>query len=611
VELSKFVNGCRGIAISLKVPRQLVTLSCRCTGSRPERPRATNAMVAIRKSKMSRKSLRIQQASAQASLMGGLVGLVGLVAILTLTGCGGGGNTTGSSTRTLSSISVSPGSFTILAGGGEQFTANASYSDGSKANVTSSASWASSDSTKASISNAGMASGLAEGTVTITATLSGVSGTATLTVAGLSAVSVGPLDPTITAGETQQLFATATYSNTALADVTSSAVWTSSDTTLATVQSKGDAHPGLVTAGSAPGKVTITAAYGGLSGSSTLTLTSSSGNASPIPLMDMTPLDNYLSFPGGLYENSSDTLPADHDLAGVATTAQIQPLDTNGNPSPTGKVVFLSVGRSTANDEFTLFVTQAQTNAGVNHSTLVIANGTLDAALPCVWTVASGPPPCDPGLGNQYDRIRDNVLAPLGLSEKQVQAIWVEDYDADPESAGYQALCDPTVSGCSNTVSQTEALRYEQEIAAALRAAKSRWPHLQQAFQSSRIYAGYSTTGHSTEPYAYEYGFSVKWLIEAQIVQARSGTVDPTAGDLNYANGTAPWTAWGPYLWANGPTPRSDGLAWCNGQAGQPCNGEVDYQTDGTHPNGTGDTKVSNLLMNFFLGSPYTPWFRP
>ena len=140
-----------------------------------------------------------------------------------------------------------------------------------------------------------------------------------------------------------------------------------------------------------------------------------------------------------------------------------------------------------------------------------------------------------------------------------------------------------------------------------------RWPNLKQVFLSVRLYGGYANTNHSPEPYPYEYGFSSKWLIEAQILQIRSGgsTVDPITGDLNYKNGVAPWAAWGPYLWADGDIPRSDGLVWCNGQATAPCSGEVDYLTDGTHPNATGDQKAATLMMNFFLASAYTPWFRP
>jgi len=198
-------------------------------------------------------------------------------------------------------------------------------------------------------------------------------------------------------------------------------------------------------------------------------------------------------------------------------------VQVNGNASASGKIVFVAVGRSTAVDEFTVFMNQAATNSGVNHATLAIVNGAVTGAMPCVWTVVSGPPPCNPTLGNLYDRVRDMVLAPLGLTEKQVQAAWIEEYNSDPAAEGFQTLCDPTVAGCLNNVGHTEALRYEQQLGNILRAAKTRWPNLQQAFHSSRIYGGFATTNHSSEPYPYEYGFSVKWLVQAQILQIRSG----------------------------------------------------------------------------------------
>jgi hypothetical protein len=134
-----------------------------------------------------------------------------------------------------------------------------------------------------------------------------------------------------------------------------------------------------------------------------------------------------------------------------------------------------------------------------------------------------------------------------------------------------------------------------------VRALKTRYPHLQLVFFSSRIYAGYATTTLNPEPYAYESGFAVKWIIQAQIDQMRNGgtIVDTRAGDLSLNSG-APWLAWGPYLWADGTTPRSDGLVWL----------QNDLAADGTHPSQSGQQKVGSMLLAFFAGSSYTmPWF--
>jgi hypothetical protein len=89
------------------------------------------------------------------------------------------------------------------------------------------------------------------------------------------------------------------------------------------------------------------------------------------------------------------------------------------------------------------------------------------------------------------------------------------------------------------------------------------------------------------EPYAYESGFAVRWLIERQI-----------AGDSTLASegprAAAPWLAWGPYLWANGLTPRGDGLIW----------ERSDFVNDGTHPSESGRRKVAEMLLAFFHNDP-------
>ena len=57
---------------------------------------------------------------------------------------------------------------------------------------------------------------------------------------------------------------------------------------------------------------------------------------------------------------------------------------------------------------------------------------------------------------------------------------------------------------------------------------------------------------------------------------------------------------WGPYLWADGTTPRSDRLTWRRD----------DFEDDGTHPSTAGQTMVAELLMTHFLTAPATRgWF--
>ena len=90
----------------------------------------------------------------------------------------------------------------------------------------------------------------------------------------------------------------------------------------------------------------------------------------------------------------------------------------------------------------------------------------------------------------------------------------------------------------------------------------------------------------------------MKWLIAAQINQLANGQIDPDAGDLGLD--VAPWLAWGPYLWADGANPRSDGLTWS----------PSDLEGDCTHPGSAGEEKVGQLLLDFFKSSDLTRgWF--
>jgi len=181
--------------------------------------------------------------------------------IVSLTGTGG--------PATLVSIAVVPAVPSVAAGLTQQFTATGTYSDSTTQNLTGTATWTSSASSIATISSGGLATGVKQGSSTITATLGAISGSATLAVtpAVLTSISVTPAAASFPVGKTQQLSATGTYSDASTQDLTATAAWTSSTTSIATVNSGG------VATGVAQGAVTITATSGTVNGSTTLTIT--------------------------------------------------------------------------------------------------------------------------------------------------------------------------------------------------------------------------------------------------------------------------------------------------------------------------------------------------
>jgi hypothetical protein len=309
-----------------------------------------------------------------------------------------------------------------------------------------------------------------------------------------------------------------------------------------------------------------------------------------VPINDLGSGSYLGQYQGGLYPGGLNQAPPAHHAAGLLHGRAIVPRDTSGAVHSAGTYGFVSIGMSNTTQEFCsqsglapcdawTFMGQASVHPSVNHTTLSIVNGADGGQSAGTWDHPSKP---------NYTRINNEWLAPNGLSEQQVQAAWVK--VANPQ---------PTVSLPN---SNADAYKLVQQMGDIVRALKTRYPNMQQVFLSSRIYAGYATTSTlNPEPYAYESGFAVKWLIEAQIDQMNGGGIDPIAGDLNYDT-VAPWIGWGPYMWANGTDPRSDGLVWQRGDLG----------ADGTHPARSGEEKVATMLLDHMLTSPYTQsWFVP
>lgn len=298
----------------------------------------------------------------------------------------------------------------------------------------------------------------------------------------------------------------------------------------------------------------------------------------------------YLQYQGGLYPGGANTAPPDHDAEGRRRAALVRPLDVNGNPSATGRIVLLSIGMSNATQEFCAasgyttcdpwsFMGKAAADPQVEKQRLVIVNGARGGQVASSWASPSS---------QEYERIRTQGLAPLGLSEQQVQVLWIKMANSTPR--------------VSLPAPNADAIVLANTTGSVLRAIRQRYPNVQQVFLMSRIYGGYATTALNPEPYAFESGLAMKWVIESQIMQLR-GQQPPAhidTGSLDYRT-VAPWIAWGPYAWAEGPErPRGDGVFWVR----------TDFANDGTHPATSGREKVGQMLLDFFRTSPWTRcWF--
>ena len=111
--------------------------------------------------------------------------------------------------KAVSSIVVSPATANMAPGGTQQFSAKATYSDGTTADVSSTVTWVAGAPAVATITASGLATGVAQGSTPITATLGGITGTANLNdVTTGATVVISPTTPVIGSSQAQQFTAT-------------------------------------------------------------------------------------------------------------------------------------------------------------------------------------------------------------------------------------------------------------------------------------------------------------------------------------------------------------------------------------------------------------------
>jgi len=205
--------------------------------------------------------------NAQGTITGLKAGTTTITATL-----GGQSATANMKVESLTSIAITPGTLTVAPGTYLRFTATGTLQDGSTQDLTPSVTWTSSSAAVGIMSNVpgsfGGAIGLTPGTATVGAVLNGVVGSAqaTITNATLTSLSLTPAIPTVALGGSQQFRVVAHFSDGSSETITPQVTWTSSDATVAIVDSVGAATP------SGSGTTTIKAAMGGVSDSTVMTV---------------------------------------------------------------------------------------------------------------------------------------------------------------------------------------------------------------------------------------------------------------------------------------------------------------------------------------------------
>ena len=286
------------------------------------------------------------------------------------------------------------------------------------------------------------------------------------------------------------------------------------------------------------------------------------------PLAEMTADDRYKDQEGGLYGARRNTPPDAHRRLAEVELAKIQPLDAQGRPSENGKIVLVSISMSNATQEFSLFKRLADEDLAKS-PLLTIVDCAQGGQAMAEWASPQAPP----------WREAERRLRAANVTPEQVQVAWVKLANKAPRGE-----------------LDEHGKQLQRDTLGVLQTAKSRFPNLRIAYLSSRIYGGYATGPLNPEPYAYESAFVCRWLIQDQIKGDPALNFDQSQGPVK-----APLLLWGPYVWADGTTPRtSDQLVWKR----------EDLAGDGTHPSQSGRAKVAHMLLEYFKTDPLAQsWF--
>jgi Bacterial Ig-like domain (group 2) len=336
------------------------------------------------------------------------------------------------SAATLRSIVITPANPSIQDGATQQFIATGTYSDRSTQNITTGVTWSSGRTNVAAISNVagsnGLATSVGTGSATIQASLGGVSGSTTLTVAArsvtLMVLVVSPQNPVLSdAGSTQSFTAIGHYSDGSTQDLTNSATWSSSSTSAATVNASGLATSEPLPAGQPAGYTSIKATVGTIAGASILSVTNHTSNASGFAGVFTQHNDNFRTG-----QNPNETILTPMTVKSSTTFGKkfSQAIDGYAYAQPL-YVPHVTIGGASHNVVFvatendSVYAFDADSNAGAAASPLWQAN-----LISAAHGAAAGATPVSSGQANCGDLVPKIGITSTPVIDPSTATMYVE-----------------------------------------------------------------------------------------------------------------------------------------------------------------------------------------
>jgi len=298
-------------------------------------------------------------------------------------------------------------------------------------------------------------------------------------------------------------------------------------------------------------------------------------HAAPPDLSALVPLNSpgeqkYQGFVGGLYPDGRNepTGPIAEALARVSM--EIRPLDANGKPSESGKIVVAGVGASVCRQIFAELEKLAPETSGVSPA-VVFVNCALGGQD--VNKIA------DPA--GRYWTQSEATLKARGLTPAQVQVVWYQSDDLRDSRDDFPGRPE----------------RLKESLVTQMQLIRQHFPNARICYHSARHTTAYLPEGKEAskhaEPRPYHVGWAVKWLLEEQ---------QRGRGELKFEGpaAAAPLVAWSPYFWTAGEQVRHDGYRWARD----------DVVQDGVHLSPSAQTRVAKELLAFFAKDAYARmWF--